>query len=76
MAECEIIRETIGEYPVVLLDDVMSELDAARRDYLLNHLSGRQLIMTCCDRADFKHLASGVSIKLEGGRVLTTRKYE
>ncbi len=76
MAECEIIRETIGEYPVVLLDDVMSELDAARRDYLLNHLSGRQLIMTCCDRADFKHLTSGVSVKLEGGRVLTTRKYE
>lgn len=54
----------------------MSELDAARRDYLLNHLSGRQLIMTCCDRADFKHLTSGVSVKLEGGRVLTIRKYE
>ena len=32
--------------------------------------------MTCCDRADFKHLTSGVSVKLEGGRVLTTRKYE
>ena len=35
-----------------------------------------RLIMTCCDRADFKHLTSGVSVKLEGGRVLTTRKYE
>lgn len=69
LAECELIRETLGEYPVVLLDDVMSELDAARRDYLLNHLEGRQLIMTSCDGGDFRGLSSGVSVRIEGGRV-------
>ena len=32
-----------------MLDDVMSELDMSRRDYLLNHLDGRQVFITCCD---------------------------
>ena len=67
LAECELIRETLGEYPVVLLDDVMSELDAARRDYLLNHLQGRQIIMTSCDGSDFKGFFSGVSVRIEDG---------
>lgn len=75
MAECELIRETIGEYPVVLLDDVMSELDVSRRDYLLNNLRDRQLIMTCCDKAYFKTLGRGAGIKIQDGRAVSMRKY-
>lgn len=75
LAECELIRETIGEYPVVLLDDVMSELDLSRRDYLLNHLRDRQLIMTCCDKAYFKTLGRGVGVKIKGGVIVQSRKY-
>ncbi|MEM1486075.1 DNA replication/repair protein RecF [Oscillospiraceae bacterium PP1C4] len=75
MAECELIRETIGEYPVVLLDDVMSELDISRRDYLLNHLSDRQLIMTCCDKAYFKSLDRGVGVKIQSGQAVLSTKY-
>lgn len=75
LAECELIRETIGEYPVVLLDDVMSELDVSRRDYLLNHLRDRQLIMTCCDKAYFKTLGKGTGVKIQNGAAVYSRKY-
>lgn len=75
LAECELIRETIGEYPVVLLDDVMSELDVTRRDYLLNHLRDRQLIMTCCDKAYFKTLGKGLGVKIKDGQAVFSRKY-
>lgn len=75
LAECELIRETLGEYPVVLLDDVMSELDRARRDFLLNRLRGRQLIITCCDKGSFESLGGGLSIRLENGAVVSTQEH-
>lgn len=49
LGECALLEETLGEAPVVLLDDVMSELDALRRDYLLHRLQGRQIFITSCD---------------------------
>ena len=50
MAEGEICREDCGEYPVFLFDDVLSELDSARREYLLQKIRGRQVILTTCER--------------------------
>lgn len=53
IAESAISRSAAGEEPVLLLDDVFSELDASRREYLVSRLSGRQVIMTACgDTAD------------------------
>ena len=75
LAECEMMRETLGEYPVVLLDDVMSELDVARRDYLLNSLSGRQLVITCCDDAIFRNLDRGLGVRVEDGRAVELTHY-
>lgn len=49
LAECGILEECTGEGPIVLLDDVMSELDALRRDYLLHRIRGRQVFITCCE---------------------------
>ena len=50
MAEGEISRENCGqEYPVFLFDDVLSELDAGRRAYLLGEIHDRQVIMTSCE---------------------------
>ena len=50
LAEGEIIREECGgEYPVFLFDDVLSELDSGRRDYLLSNLKDKQVILTCCE---------------------------
>ena len=49
LAEGELCREDCGEYPVFLLDDVLSELDGARREYLLHRIKGKQVIMTTCE---------------------------
>lgn len=45
-ASVEIIRELIGEYPVLLLDDVLSELDEKRQKYILNSISNIQTVIT------------------------------
>jgi len=50
MAEGEICREDCGEYPVLLFDDVLSELDARRRAFLLEKIEGKQVIMTTCEK--------------------------
>ncbi len=49
LAEGEICREEFGDYPVFLLDDVLSELDGARREYLLHKIKGKQVILTSCE---------------------------
>lgn len=64
LSEGEISRTQRGEYPVFLLDDVLSELDARRREYLINEIKGRQVIMTCCEgvpvsNAEIIHVKSG-----------------
>jgi DNA replication and repair protein RecF len=48
LAEAAVLSESIGEPPVLLLDDVMSELDHTRQDYLLNNIQGMQVFITCC----------------------------
>ena len=53
----------------------MSELDVSRRDYLLNNLRDRQLIMTCCDKAYFKTLGRGIGARIQNGEVVSYRNY-
>lgn len=66
IAEGEICREDCGEYPVFLFDDVLSELDGRRRAYLLEQMSGKQVILTSCEQiADFK----GKKMYVENGTV-------
>ena len=52
IAEAEICREEYGDYPVMLLDDVLSELDEGRREYLMNELHNKQVIITSCERIE------------------------
>lgn len=49
LAETEIIKEETGEYPVMLLDDILSELDKSRREFLISRIKGKQIIITCTD---------------------------
>ena len=49
LCEGELARKRLGEYPVFLLDDVLSELDSGRRAFVLDHLSGRQIVVTSCE---------------------------
>jgi len=67
LGEGEISKERGGEYPVFLFDDVFSELDERRRRYITGGLSGRQVIITACEKniLDF----SGDEVK-----IITTEK--
>lgn len=49
LGEAALLEHAADEAPVILLDDVMSELDAGRQDYILNHVRGRQIFVTCCE---------------------------
>ena len=49
LAEATLLEEVTGEKPVAFLDDVMSELDTSRQDYILNHIDGWQVFITCCE---------------------------
>lgn len=49
LAEVELIKEEMGEIPVLLLDDIMSELDRNRREYILNATKNLQILITCTD---------------------------
>ena len=49
LADREIHRSAVGEYPVMLLDDVLSELDPRRQEFVLNRIRGGQVFITCCE---------------------------
>ncbi len=70
LAQAEVIHEIVGEYPVCLLDDVMSELDPARQNYILNHIRDWQSFLTCCDPSDFEGLQGGKRFHVEKGMIL------
>ena len=54
LAQLEVFREVTGEAPILLLDDVMSELDMTRRTRLLNEMNGAQTFITCTDESDLE----------------------
>ena len=53
LAEIELVRRKIGENPVLLLDDVLSELDRKRQHHLLNSMEGIQTMITCTGLEEF-----------------------
>ena len=55
IALIELIKEEIGEYPILLLDDVLSELDSFRQNYLLDSIRQIQTIITCTGLDEFIH---------------------
>ncbi len=67
LSEANIIEKVTGEEPVILLDDVMSELDIKRLDYILNHINGRQVFITCCDPANVLRMCEGKTFHIEKG---------
>lgn len=67
LSEAEILKKYTGEQPIAILDDVMSELDLSRQDYLLNHIKGWQVFITCCDPNTIKSLNSGKIFKMTNG---------
>jgi len=69
MAERDISYQDINENPVLLLDDVLSELDFRRQEYVLNRISGGQTFITCCENGQIAKKTAGSVYWVENGRV-------
>lgn len=69
LAEREIFRTETGEYPVLLLDDVLSELDSARQEFVLNRIGGGQTLITCCEDETIRKRTGGRVFSVENGRI-------
>ncbi|MCR5206893.1 MAG: DNA replication/repair protein RecF [Eubacterium sp.] len=69
LAEAALLEEMTGIKPVALLDDVMSELDESRQDYILNHINSQQIFITCCDKETVLRLKKGKTLHIENGEI-------
>ena len=71
LAELDIMRRELGEAPVLMLDDVMSELDPKRRRHLLGRLRGIQTIVTCTDLSDLAEAEIGAAWRIQAGEIVS-----
>ena len=55
LSELNIVYDEIGEYPILLLDDFMSELDAKRRNHFLEKIRNTQVIITCTEKINVEN---------------------
>lgn len=69
LGEAKLLGEAMGEPPLILLDDVMSELDAKRREYILNSIGESQIFVTCCDEGLFAGLSGGKVFHMKSGEL-------
>lgn len=63
LAQRELMGRETGEEPVLLLDDVLSELDPKRQDFVLNQIRTGQVFITCCEKERFTRLGQTVEIR-------------
>ncbi len=63
LAQRELMCSQSGEMPVLLLDDVLSELDPGRQDFVLNQIDKGQVFITCCEPGRFTRLGKTVEIR-------------
>lgn len=67
LAQRELMSREWGEQPVLLLDDVLSELDPGRQDFVLNQILGGQVFITCCEPGRLTKL--GKTMEIQNGSV-------
>ena len=76
LSEAALLKNITGEDPVVLLDDVMSELDQQRQHYILNKVKDFQVFITCCDLINTLQLEEGKIFYVEDGIFTEKNKNE
>lgn len=70
LAEREIYKNATGEYPVLLLDDVLSELDPKRQEFVLNRINGGQVFITCCEDDRLPQMLGGKVLYVHNGALV------
>lgn len=69
LSEAHILKEQTGENPIILLDDVLSELDIKRQDFLLNKIKEYQVFITSCQIDEREQIKEGKFFYIEEGQV-------
>ena len=69
LAQANILLDETDEAPVFLLDDVLSELDPSRQDFILSKIDNMQVFITCCDDSIPKN-KTGKMYHISGGRIV------
>ncbi len=67
LAARDIFRQETGEWPVLLLDDVLSELDLRRQEFVLNRITSGQVFITCCEEEKLARLREGRAFHVRDG---------
>ncbi len=68
LAQRELMANSFSQTPILLLDDVLSELDPMRQDFVLNQIQEGQVFITCCEAGRFTKL--GKTVEIRGGEVM------
>ncbi|MBR5090874.1 MAG: DNA replication/repair protein RecF [Ruminiclostridium sp.] len=68
LAEAQMIKDKSDDVPVIILDDVLSELDAFRRGFIINHIDNFQVFITSCNLSDTDKFGSGKIWDVNGGK--------
>lgn len=75
LAQAYILTEEIDDFPCVLLDDVLSELDLSRQKFVVSKIDNMQVFITCCDRnIPFDKNTHGKLFYIENGRISEENK--
>lgn len=69
LAEANLLKLISKSEPIILLDDVMSELDVNRQNYILNHVKNNQVFITCCDISNTLNLKNGKIYYMLSGKI-------
>lgn len=70
LAEIDLMKEEAGDSPILLLDDVLSELDDRRKEYLLENITGLQTFITCTDKRFFQRSTENAALfYVENGNI-------
>ncbi len=70
LAQREIFQEETEEWPVLLLDDVLSELDPRRQAFVLNRIRGGQVFITCCEEEKLEGMEGGRAFRVRSGELV------
>ena len=73
LSELDVMKDELGEWPMLMLDDVMSELDPGRRRQLVSRLAGIQTFITCTDAEDLAGAEVGQMWRVENGALKEVR---
>lgn len=68
LAEAKMIYEKSNDYPIMILDDILSELDGFRRGFIINHIDKLQTFITSCNISDIENVSEGKMWKVSCGK--------